>query len=248
MKINGEEDFTGKGWKLVWNDEFDRDGLPNPKKWDYETGRVRNKEEQFYTRARKENARVEGGKLVIEGRREPFEGAEYTAASVITRNRAAWKYGRFAVRARLPQAVGAWPAIWMLGTDIDKVGWPRCGEIDIMEHVGHDPGVVHGTVHLAGADGKHTSKGVSTKVPDFGDAFHVYAVEWFPDRLDFFVDDRKYHTYANDGKAPWAFDHEFYLLINLAIGGNWGGQKGVDAAAFPQRYEISFVRVYEKVG
>lgn len=248
MKINGEEDFTGKGWKLVWNDEFDRDGLPDPRKWDYETGRVRNKEEQFYTRARKENARVEGGRLVIEGRREPFEGAQYTAASLVTLGRAGWKYGRFAVRAKLPKTLGTWPAIWMLGEDIHKIGWPRCGEIDIMEHVAHNPGVVHATLHQANAEGKHTSKGGTLKVPDCMDAFHVYATEWFPDRLDFFVDDKKYFTYANDGSGPWTFDKKYYLLMNLAIGGNWGGQKGVDAAGFPQRYEIDFVRVYDRAG
>jgi beta-glucanase (GH16 family) len=246
MKINGQEDFTPKGWKLVWGDEFDYKGLPDPKKWDYEVGRVRNNEAQYYTRARLENARVEGGKLVIEGRKESFQGAEYTAASVITKGKAGWQYGRFCVRAKLPRAVGTWPAIWTLGEDIDKVGWPRCGEIDIMEHVAFDLNVIHGTIHQDGADGKHVGKGGQVRIPDATDAFHVYAAEWYPDRIDFFVDDKKYFTYAKSEGPAWEFDRKHYLLLNLAIGGEWGGQKGIDAAAFPQRYEIDFVRVYQR--
>ena len=148
------------GWRLVWSDEFDYTGLPDPKKWDYEEGFVRNNEAQYYTRARKENARVENGMLVIEGRKEKFpvpqassggkgrQFADYTAASLITLNKADWKFGRIEVRAKLPQGRGVWPAIWMLGSNIRQVGWPACGEIDIMEFVGHTPGFVHATVHF----------------------------------------------------------------------------------------------------
>jgi Beta-glucanase/Beta-glucan synthetase len=241
-----DDDFTGKDWKLVWADEFNYHGLPDPKKWDYEVGKVRNNELQYYTKARPENARVEGGPLIITGRRESFEGSEYTAASVTTQGKAGWKYGRFVVRAKLPKTLGSWPAIWMLGEDITKVGWPRCGEIDIMEHVAHNPGVIHGTIHQPGVGEPHTSKGGTLKVPDYGDAFHVYPVEWYPDRLDFFVDDRKYFTFPNEGAGKWTFDKKFYLLLNLAIGGSWGGQKGVDAAGWPQEYRIDYVRVYQK--
>ena len=238
-------DFTGPEWHLVWSDEFAKNGLPDPHKWTYETGRVRNNEAQTYTK-RPANARVEQSKLIIEGQRESFDGAEYTAASLTTQGLAAWQYGRVVVRAKLPKAVGTWPAIWMLGTDISTVSWPRCGEIDIMEHVAFDPGVIHATLHQADAGGEHISKGEQVRVPDFGDVFHVYAVDWLPDRLDFFVDNKKYFTYANDGKNAWTFNKPYYLLINLAIGGDWGGQKGIDAAAFPQKYEIDFVRVYQK--
>lgn len=241
-----DNDFTGPGWKKVWGDEFDTKGLPDPNKWDYEKGLVRNRELQYYTVRRPENARLEDGTLILEARKEDFEKASYTAASLITRGRAGWQYGRFVLRAKLPGAVGAWPAFWMLGEDITRVSWPRCGEIDVLEYVGHNPGVVHATVHQAGADGKHVQKGGTIRIADAADAFHVYAAEWHPDRLDFFVDDRKYFSYANDGKNPWSFDKKFYLLLNLAIGGSWGGQKGVDAAAFPQRYVIDYVRVYQK--
>jgi beta-glucanase (GH16 family) len=130
------------------------------------------------------------------------------------------------MRAKLPSARGTWPAFWMLGEDIGRVGWPRCGEIDVMEHVGHDPNVVHSTVHLlAGDTNKHWSKGQQIRVPDAATAFHVYAAEWYPDRIDFFLDDTKYHTFPYQGPSKWGFDRRCYLLLNLAIGGNWGGPK-----------------------
>lgn len=235
------------GWTLVWGDEFGRSGLPNAKKWDYETGLVRNKELQFYTSRRKENARVEGGKLVIEARKEPFRGATFTSASLVTLGRFTFQYGRVEVRAKLPKALGTWPAIWMMGADRSVVGWPRCGEIDVMEHVAHNPGVIHGTVHQLKAEGSgYWSKGDKTEVPDCTDAFHVYALEWSKAGLDWFVDDRKYFSFPYEGPAKWTFDRPMYLLINLAIGGTWGGAKGVDEAAFPQRYEVDYVRVYRR--
>jgi beta-glucanase (GH16 family) len=240
-----DNDFTGREWKLVWADDFDRNGLPDSKNWGYELGKVRNNELQFYTN-RPENARVEKGQLIIEGRHERFQGSDYTAASLITLGKQSWQYGRFVIRAKLPRARGTWPAIWMMGDDIEKVGWPRCGEIDVMEHVAHTPGTIYGTLHQADANGKHVSKGESLRVPDCMDTFHIYALEWYPDHLDLFVDDHKYLTYAKDGKGPWTFDKKYYLLMNLAIGGDWGGQKGVDAAAFPQQYIIDYVRVYQK--
>lgn len=235
-----------KGWKLIWSDEFDYRGLPDPKKWDYEEGLIRNKELQFYTRGRAENARVENGALTIEGRREAFRGANYTAASLTTLGKLAFQFGRVEMRAKLPAARGTWPAFWMLGEDIGRVGWPRCAEIDIMEHVAHDPGVVHATLHQIGDDGKHWSRGEQIRVPDFATAFHVYAAEWYPDRLDFFVDDKKFFTFPYQGPGKWAFDRRCYLLLNLAIGGAWGGQKGVDESAFPQKYVIEYVRVFQQ--
>jgi beta-glucanase (GH16 family) len=235
-----------RGWKLVWADEFEYRGLPDPKKWGYEEGLVRNNELQFYTKGRAENARVENGALVIEGRREPFRGAQYTAASLVTLGRFAVQFGRVEMRAKLPAARGTWPAFWMMGEDIERVGWPRCGEIDIMEHVGHNPGVIHANVHQIGEDGKHWSKGDQIRVPDCASAFHVYAVEWRPDGLDFFVDDNKYFTFPYQGPGKWTFDRRCYLLLNLAIGGAWGGQKGVDETAFPQKYVVEYVRVFQQ--
>jgi beta-glucanase (GH16 family) len=254
-------------WKLVWSDEFDRPGMPDSTKWDYETGFVRNNEAQFYTRARKENARVEDGVLIIEAkkerwenpapdasrtkraRRRPRDHADYTSASLTTRGKAAWTYGRIEVRAKLPSARGTWPAIWTLGTNIDKVGWPASGEIDIMEFVGFDPGVIHANIHVKKYNhAMNTGKGDRITIPDASTAFHVYAMEWDHDHIDFFVDKQKYFTFRNEGTGPdaWPYDKDQYLILNLAIGGAWGGQKGIDDAAFPQRYLIDYVRVYQK--
>ena len=234
------------GWKLVWSDEFNYTGLPDPKKWDYEVGLVRNGEAQFYTKERRENARVQDGHLIIEARKEDYKGSKYTAASINTLGKFTFQYGRLEVRAKLPKARGTWPAIWMMGEDIGQVGWPRCGEIDVMEHVAHDPGTIYATLHQLGDDGKEWSKGDKMSVPDFGDAFHTYAMEWMPSGLKFFVDDKVYFDYPYQGPSKWIFDRKMYLLINLAIGGNWGGQKGIDDGAFPCRYEIDYVRVFKQ--
>jgi beta-glucanase (GH16 family) len=247
-------------WELQWSDEFAVDGLPDPAKWDYEEGLVRNQEPQYYTR-RPENARVEGGMLVIEGRKEQFanprykEGSDnwkeqkpfapYTSASLTTQGKASWTYGRIEVRAKLPQGKGMWPAIWTLGDNISQIGWPRCGEIDIMEFVGKEPNKLHGTTHFS-VDDKHRSKGQSLTVERPFDDFHLYAVEWFPDRIDFFFDQTKFHSFPLDeaGAGPEnPFRKPHYLLMNLAIGGTWGGE--VDDSVLPQKYFIDYVRVYQ---
>jgi beta-glucanase (GH16 family) len=233
-------------WKLVWSDEFDYNGLPNSKKWDYEVGKIRNNEAQYYTKARKENARVEDGKLIIEGRKEEYKGSHYTAASLITLGKFSFQYGRVEVRAKLPKARGTWPAIWMMGEDHPLVGWPRCGEIDIMEHVGFNPGFIHGTIHQINDEKKHWSKGEIVKVPDCTDAFHTYGLEWSKEGLTIFIDDNRYFEFPYQGPGKWTFDRKMYLLINLAIGGQWGGANGIDEAAYPQRYEIDYVRVYQR--
>lgn len=233
-------------WKLVWNDEFDRTGLPDPKKWDYEVGLIRNHEAQYYTRNRKENARVDDGKLIIEARLENFKDAKFTSASINTLGKFSFQYGRVEVRAKLPKARGTWPAIWMMGEDINQVGWPRCGEIDIMEHVAHTPGTIYATIHQIDDKGDHWSKGDKIQTDDVADRFHVYAVEWTKTGLEFFIDDKSYFKFPYEGPAKWTFDRKMYLLINLAIGGDWGGQKGIDEAAFPCRYEIDYVRVYKE--
>ena len=248
-------------WKLVWSDEFDKPGLPDARKWDYEQGFVRNNELQYYTARRAENAVVKDGKLVITGRKEKFPNArrkagpkdwrssrphaEYTAASLITRNKFHFLYGRVEVRARLPKGKGVWPAIWTLGADRSKNRWPACGEIDIMEYVGKAPDLVHANAHY-GVNGKHRSKSGrhKTKAPYAG--FHVYAMEWYPDRIDFYFDKVKYHTFPIDdaGKGPDnAFRRPHYLLINLALGGSWGGP--MDDTVLPQEFVIDYVRIYE---
>ena len=230
---------------LVWEDQFDGRGLPDAGRWDYEVGRVRNNERQYYTRARTTNARVEDGLLVIESHRESYEGADYTSASLTSR--ASWTYGRIEVRAKLPKGRGTWPAIWTLGTNIREAGWPRCGEIDIMEHVGFDPGRIHANIHTTAYNHvQGTNKGSSITVSRPDEEFHVYSGTWTPDRIDFFVDGQRYFTFlkAPGGDAIWPFDKPQYLILNLAIGGSWGGQQGIDDAAFPARYVIDFVRVY----
>lgn len=233
---------------LVFVDEFDRDGLLDPARWDYEEGRVRNGELQHYTRARRENARIENGVLVLEARREDFAGASYTAASVITKGRAAFRHARVEVRAKLPAGRGVWPAIWLLGTDIDTLGWPRCGEIDVLEFVGHEPGVVHANVHSESSN-HLLGNGRGARIPlvSASDAFHVYGVAWDARTMVFTLDGEPTFTIANDGTGPasWPFDRSFYLLLNFAVGGSWGGRQGVDESVFPQRLLVDWVRVWE---
>jgi len=254
-------------WSLVWSDEFDYTGLPNESKWNYEQGFVRNRELQYYTKARKENARVEDGHLVIEARKEDWPNpdyrdnasprrwqrsrktADYTSASLITRGKANWTYGRIEVRAKLPAGKGVWPAIWMLGTNIREVGWPRCGEIDIMEYVGFDPNTIFANVHMAKYNHvKGTGKGSKIKADKPYASFHTYAIEWTPETMNFFFDENKYFTFNNEhgGVDIWPFDQPHYLILNLAIGGSWGGQKGIDESIFPQKFLIDYVRVYRK--
>ena len=236
-------------WKLVWSDDFNTPGLPDPAKWDYEEGFIRNRELQYYTRARKENARVENGNLVLEARKEDFKGGKYTSASLITWGKASWTYGRIEVKARIPTGRGLWPAIWTLGADRRETGWPACGELDIMENVGFDPDVIHANIHTKKYNHvKKTNKGSKITSPRPFDSFHVYALEWFPDRIDFYFDKEKYFTYENEksGVDAWPFDKPQYLILNIAIGGAWGGQKGVDDAVFPQQMLVDHVRVYQK--
>ena len=255
------------GHTLVWADEFDAPGRPDPAKWGYEEGFVRNNEAQYYTKDRPENARVENGVLVIEARREQFpnpayrEGArdwkgsrvaaDYTSASVTTRGKASWTYGRVEVRAKLPMGRGMWPAIWMLGTNIGEVGWPKCGEIDIMEHVGFEPNTIHANVHMEKYNHAiGTGKGAKTTLEDPHLDFHVYALEWTDQELRFFVDDTEYFVFKNEGTGSdvWPFDKPHYLILNIAVGGAWGAQKGIDDSIFPQRMEVDYVRVYRLAG
>ena len=245
-------------WRLVWSDEFETDGSPDSAKWGYDLGTGAsvglvgwgNNEAQYYT-DRPENARVEDGILIIEARREPMQNSQYTSARMVTRDRGDWLYGRIEVRAKMPYGRGTWPAVWMLPTDWDYGGWPHSGEIDIMEHVGFDHGRVHGTVHTGAFNHMQgTQRGASTVVPDLHEAFYTYAIEWDEDRIRWFVDDAEYYAFERQdewGSAEWPFDRRFHLILNIAIGGNWGGQQGIDNDIFPQRMEVEYVRVYEAV-
>ena len=242
--------------KMVWADEFNQSGnVPDTSKWNYDLGNGcpnicgwGNHELQYYTANRAENARVENGRLIIEARKENYQGAKYTSARIITKNKGDWKYGRIEVRAKLPEGKGMWPAVWMLPTKWEYGIWPHSGEIDIMENVGYWPDSLFGTVHTGLYNGmKGTQKVKSVAVNDLSTSFHNYAIEWNENDIVFYLDGQKTHQFINEhtGSEAWPFDKEFYLLLNIAVGGDWGGKYGVDDAIFPQRMEIEFVRVYQ---
>ena len=241
--------------KLVWSDEFNYQGLPDSNKWSYDRGTGcpsicgwGNNELQFYTWNRSENARVENGMLVLEARKEPFQGAAYTSARLVTKNKGDWKYGRIEIRAKLPAGRGMWPAIWMLPSKWEYGGWPRSGEIDIMENVGYLPDSIFGAIHTDSYNGmRGTQKVKSVHYTDISRNFHVYSVEWTPEYISFRVDGKEFNHFRNEGNsvATWPFDKEFHLLLNIAIGGNWGGKHGVDDTVFPQQMVVDWVRVYQ---
>lgn len=238
---------------LVWSDEFDTPGLPDPTKWSYGVGGSGwgNEELQYYTEADPDNARVENGILIIEARKETSppdawgQSKDYTSARLVSKSKGDWQYGRFEIRAKLPAGRGTWPAVWMLPTGNTYGGWPFSGEIDIMEHVGFDMNTVHGTLHHADRHGIGVSQ--STVVADVDTSFHVYALEWRPDEIRWFVDDVLYHTAENpqQGWESWPFIHPFHLIMNIAVGGRWGGQQGIDPDIWPQRMEVDYVRVHD---
>ncbi|GAA5178989.1 hypothetical protein GCM10025771_19670 [Niveibacterium umoris] len=242
-----------EGWKLVWADEFDTDGLPDASRWDYDTDRNQagwyNNELQYYARDRAENAVVRNGKLVIAARKEQLKsasdwgGQNYTSARLVTRGKASWTYGFFEIRAKLPCGLGTWPAIWMLGTG---GVWPDDGEIDIMEQVGSAPSTVLGTIHTKLFNHMNgTQRGDNTQVPDACTAFHNYQLNWTKDRIVIGVDNVNYFQFSNPGSGygGWPFDKPQYLLLNLAIGGMLGGP--VDDKIFPVQMEVEYVRVYQ---
>ena len=240
-------------WEMVWSDEFNTGVAPDESKWSYETGGHGwgNNELQYYTANRQENCRIQEGMLVIEARKEAWEGKNYTSTRLVSRDKGDWTYGRFEIRAALPGGRGTWPAIWMLATDwtYGDGGWPANGEIDIMEYVGYDPGKVHASIHCK--QYYHvigTQKTAITTVSDAEKAFHVYALEWTPEQIDIFVDSTKYFTFKNEGKGweYWPFDKDFFMILNIAVGGNWGGAQGVDDSIFPQRLLVDYVRVYQE--
>lgn len=236
--------------KQLWADEFDTNGLPDSTKWTYNIGDHGwgNNELQDYT-AELRNARVENGRLIIEVHADSSKAKGYTSARLVTKGKGTWTYGYFEIKARLPEGVGTWPAIWMLTETNPYGGWPKSGEIDIMEHVGYDPSVIHGTVHTEAFNhsiGTHVGK--TRSIPDFNTEFHSYAIDWKSDKIDFYIDGESYFTFTNSDKstAEWPFDHPFHLILNIAVGGNWGGEKGIDTSIWPQRMEIDYVRIFDK--
>lgn len=230
---------------LVWHDEFDGSSL-NESDWNYETGNSGwgNNELQYY-RSGTNNATVENGKLVIEARQEGFGGANYTSARITTEGKQSFQYGRIDIRAQLPQGQGIWPALWMLGGNFRSVGWPMCGEIDIMELVGHEPSTVHGTAHWDNS-GSHAQFGGSTTLSSgtFSDEFHVFSVIWNGNSIQWYLDDMLYHTLDITPSALSEFRDDFFFIFNIAVGGNWPGNPDA-TTTFPQRMYVDYVRVFQ---
>jgi len=254
-KENEVEIVPPDGWTLVWNDEFSGTSISTDK-WSHEVNASGggNNELQYYT-ARRANSRVEEGILIIEALSERFTDAEgtrnYTSARMITRGKGDWLYGRMEVKAKLPTGRGLWPAIWMMPTDSEYGSWAASGEIDIMETIGHLPDRIHGTLHYGGAQPSNSSSGTSHSLPT-GSAhgsFHTYSIEWEPNEIRWFVDDFQYarqNSWSTAGHPyPAPFDKRFFMILNVAVGGNWPGSPDA-TTAFPQRMEVDYVRVFKK--
>ena len=248
-----EDPAEREGWDLVWRDEFEGSDI-DLSLWSFEVNAQGggNNEAQYYT-DRSDNARIENGALVIEARSEQYTGGEgtrdYTSARLRTKYKGDWLYGRFEARIRLPEGQGIWPAFWMLPTDNVYGTWPASGEIDIMELVGHESNVVHGTLHYGGIYPHHTYTGDSVTITDpFSADFHTFAVEWEPGEIRWYVDEQHTQTqtswYTTEGVFPAPFDQRFHLILNVAVGGNWPGYPD-SSTQFPQQMVVDYVRVYQ---
>lgn len=251
-----EEEITHPYGKLVWSDEFDYTGLPDSDRWDYSIGNGcpnicgwGNNELQYYTKDSLKNARVEDGKLIIELLPEQIESSEFSSAKLITKGKQEWLYGRFEIRAKVPASLGTWAAVWMMPSESSYGAWPKSGEIDIMEHVGYDPDTVVSTAHTETNNHRIGNQKTSrVALPDCDENFYTYSLEWEPNEYRTYIDDQLFFTYKNDGSGSgvWPFDQPFYLILNLAFGGDWGGSRGVDPSLLPRKMEIDYVRVYQK--
>ena len=235
------------GWQLIWHDEFDGEAL-DPQNWTYDIGGDGwgNSELEYYTN-RPENVRVADGNLVIEARAEKYGGRQYTSARLKSQYRQAWQYGRIEARIKIPRGQGIWPAFWLLGDNIDQVGWPACGEIDVMEVVGKEPATVYGTMH-GPINGAHIGLGDAHSLPNgqLADEYHLYAIEWEADQIRWYLDDINYFTgTAAEFGGDWVFDHPHFLLLNIAVGGNWPGSPN-RTTLFPQQMLVDYVRVYQR--
>ena len=238
--------YASGAWVPLWSDEFSQGPAPSATRWSYEKGRLRNHEAQYYAADRRENARVEDGQLVITGRREEWKSAGYTSASLTTRGKFSFTYGKVEIRARIPTGRGTWPALWLLPESATD-RWPHGGEIDLMENVGWDPTTIHFTVHTGAFNHvlkTQRSKAVVLDRP-WAD-FHRYGMIWTHERIEFFLDGEKVSEFANDGlgREHWPFDSPMYLIVNLALGGDWGGRQGIDDGIFPAEFRIDYVRVW----
>jgi len=239
-------EWVREGWELVWQDEFEGEGL-NPDNWAFDLGRGGggwgNHELQWYTE-RPENIRIENGILIIEAREEEFLRGDYTSGRMKTEGMHSWTYGRFESRIQIPYGQGIWPAFWLLGAEGGN--WPNNGEIDVMENIGREPHIVHGTIHGPGYSGGNGVGNSHTQATaPFSDDFHIYAVEWEPEIIRWYVDDELTFTVtADDVPGDWVYDHPFFIILNVAVGGDWPGDPD-ETTTFPQQMRIDYVRVYE---
>ncbi len=231
--------------KLVWEENFNGTKL-DEKTWNFEMGNGcpnncgwGNNEKQLYT---DKNHQLKDGNLIITIKQE---GDHYTSTRVTTAGKKEFKYGRMEARAKIPVGKGIWPAFWMLGSNIGKVGWPKCGEIDILEYVGREPHQVYTTLHTQDSHG-NSKNSKKTEIKNVEEGFHIYAVEWTKDKMDFFVDDLLVYTFQPETKDEntWPFDQPFFFILNTAVGGNFGGHD-VDNSIFPQQFVVDYVRVYQ---
>jgi beta-glucanase (GH16 family) len=245
-----DSEGENREWQLVWQDEFTGTAgtSPDSAKWTYDIGTGWGNQQLEYDTDRPENVSLDGnGNLLIVARKESYMGSAYTAARIVTRGLFEPTYGRFEARIKLPWGQGLWPAFWLLGANIDEVSWPQCGEIDIMEYRGQEVTVVHGTIH---GPGYSASNGISKSytLPDgrFDANFHIFAVEWGPDYIDWYVDDIHYHSVSPEElPGEWVFDHPYYIILNLAVGGGYVGSPN-ESTVFPQTMAVDYVRVYEE--
>ncbi|MEP6261430.1 MAG: family 16 glycosylhydrolase [Gillisia sp.] len=234
------EEFASEYNELIWEQDFNASGTLDAAVWNFETGNNNgwgNEEKQYYTA---DNAIVEDGNLVITAKAESSNGFDYTSSRVTTQDKFEFKYGRVEVRAKLPEGGGTWPAIWMLGSDFNEVGWPATGEIDIMEHKGNEPNKIHGTLHYPGRSGGDADSGTTT-ISNASSDFHIYTLEWSPERILFLVDGEVFHTFANNSTT--AFNKEFFLIFNVAMGGTFGGT--IDPDFTESAMEVDYIKVYQ---
>jgi beta-glucanase (GH16 family) len=247
------------GWTLTWSDEFSAaDGsAPDPAKWAYDLGGTGwgNQELESYT-SRPQNAQIQNGNLVITALQETFTGTDgitriYTSARLKTQTLFAQTYGRFEARIKIPKGQGMWPAFWMLGADITQNGWPKCGEIDVMENIGREPRINHSSLHGPSSLAPTSDLTGTIVLPvgqSYADDFHIYAVEWEPDIARFYLDSNNYATFTQSqwpAGGQWVFDHPFFIILNVAVGGRWPGSPDA-TTQFPQQMLVDYVRVYSK--
>ncbi len=259
LKLLSEFDYQSRKtdtpqWELVWSDEFEKDGAPNDTIWQYDLGDGcpvlcgwGNNEQQYYT-SDSANVFVNGGQLHIKAIKNDAFGKPYTSARIKSKPEFDIKYGKVCVKLKNPSGVGTWPAVWMLPTKNYYGYWPKSGEIDIMEHVGYHPDSIYGTVHTASYNHlKRTQKGGTVAIPDNESTFHKYSIEWNQDSILYKVDEKPYFTFKNINHShrEWPFTKDFHIIMNVAMGGNWGGAEGLDTTITTATMEVDYVRVYK---